>query len=636
VRLIAASADLRFMATGGQGGAFVWDFQTAALVKRLKGDWSVTALAFSPHSKFLAVASRGKIVAWDLATLEPVREFAGHRGEISRIQFSPDGQQLISASADNSVRVWSVETGDELHSVRTPGSPITDVAISPDGRMLATADTFLTNNVKIWDLATETQLRALPKTNWTAQQCVFLPDGGLVTTGPDRSVLLWNPDSAELVRSFPGITGATTLVMALWAPNENTLAATCTDGSVYLWDLPTASLLRVVPGEPVIAAYGIPNDFLTISAQLDYNVRARQLPGGDALRTFKGHTTSVHSGVAFSPDGRFVLSGGTESATRLWNRQTGEPVREFAGSPAGTMAAAFSPDGSKVLTTVGPPQPGARLWRTDTGALEREFLWGGSWPMSAVFSHNGTKIAARSQGGSIYLFDAVTGALLRTLPSGAFGGPLAFAPEASLLAAASTDFGADLYDYERGRRLHTFSANAGPVTAIGFSPDGGTLMVAWNDGLLHLYDTATLQLRRELQTAAFLESAIYSPDGRHLLTGEGWPLFTATLWDLQSGQPLRTFAGHQWVVSAVAFSSRGASILTGAEIVREWSIADITTRLEMEKFPEQIRLTWPVGELQQSPGLQGPWQRVPNVTSPANVPLMDGAVFYRAWWDGPD
>ncbi|MBX3732266.1 MAG: WD40 repeat domain-containing protein [Verrucomicrobiae bacterium] len=638
VRLIAASADQRYLASGGQGGAFLWDLTAAALTKHLDVGWSATALAFSPDHRLLVVASHGNLVAWDLATREPVREFTGHGGEIHRILFSPDGRQLLSASSDNSVRIWSVETGSELRSLRTPGSPITEAAISPDGRLLATVDSFLTNSVKIWDVETGTQLRALPTTNWPAQRCLFLPQDGLVITGADRSVLLWDPETAGLIRSFPGITGATTLVITLWAPDEDTLAAACTDGAVYLWNIRTAELLHVVPGEPVVATCGIPGQFLTIAASLDCALRVRQLPGGDTLQTLRGHTTSVHSGVAYSPDGRFVLSGGTEGATRLWDRRTGKPVREFVGSPGGTLAAAFSPDGSRVLTTIGLPSPGARLWRTETGELEREILWAGSWPMGAVFSPDGTMIATRSQGGEILLFNADTGARLRTLPSGAFGGPMAFAPKASLLAAASTEFGADLFDLESGRRLHTLpSGNAGPVTALAFAPDGATLMVAWNEGLVHFHDTITFQRRGELiPAAAFLESAMYSPDGRHLLTGEGWPLFTATLWDLASRRRVRTFAGHQWGVSALAFSADGTRILTGADRVREWSIADITARLELERFPDQVRLSWPLGELQHASDPGGPWRPVPDATSPATLPLTGAAVFFRAWVDSPE
>jgi WD40 repeat protein len=341
--------------------------------------------------------------------------------------------------------------------------------------------------------------------------------------------------------------------------------------------------------------------------------------------------------VAFSPDGRYVLSGGTESATRLWDRHTGAPIREFVGSPAGTMTARFSPDGSKVLTTAGHPNPGAQLWKTETGELEREFRWSSAWPMGAVFSPDGTKIATRSQGESIRIFEAATGQLVRLLANAGWGGPMAFAPDAPLLAAAATDFNAELYNYETGQRLHMFSANAGAVTVAAFSPKGDTLMLGWVDGLIRLYDTTTLEMRREWFTpAAFLESAAYSPEGQHILTGEGWPFLTATLWDAQTGEPLRTFRGHKWAVTTVGFSADGRSILTGAEVVREWSIADLAGRLRIEKGAGQIELRWSSGELQQAASAAGPWQPLTNAVSPLMIPSGESMGFYRVVLAGED
>jgi WD40 repeat protein len=294
------------------------------------------------------------------------------------------------------------------------------------------------------------------------------------------------------------------------------------------------------------------------------------------------------------------------------------------------MTAAFSPEGSRVLTTTGVPTRSARLWKTETGELERELTWNGNWPMGAVFSPDGTKVATRAQLADIQIFDAASGNSVRTLPNGGWGGGMAFSPAAPLLAAGSAEFTAELYNYETGQRLHTFSENAGSVTSVAFSANGDTLMIGWVDGLVHLYNTATLELRREiLVRTAFLEAAAFSPDGRFILTGEGWPFFTATLWDAKMAEPLRTFAGHKWAVSAVAFSADGKSVLTGAEIVREWSIADVAVDLRIERLPTEMKLTWAYGDLQHATGVNGPWVTMTNAVSPLAIPLADGAGFFR-------
>jgi WD40 repeat protein len=613
--VLAASPDLRYVASGGQGGAYLWDALEGSLKARLGVEWWATALAFSPVSNIVAVASRQRVTLFDTESGKRTAELIGHQGEIYRLHFSADGSRLVSGSSDNTARVWSMETGAEVQQIRIPGSGIGDVAMSRDGQRLATVDTFLTNCVKIWDLQSAALLKEIPRTNWTAQWSRFAPDGNLLVAGSDRSVTLWNVETGEEMRSYDGVTGAVTMITDLWMPNDNAVAAIASDGQVYLWNFESAALNLVVPGTNVIAAVGVPGDFLTVSTSLDWDVRIRQLPGGDTLRTFEGHTTSVHSGVAFSPDGRLVLSGGSEQTTRLWDRKTGQQIRGFVGTGAGTMAAVFSPNGSNVLTTVGLPNPGARLWDTETGELIREFKWTGSWAMGAVFSPDGTKIAAHEQTGSVRIFEVATGALLKTLGSAAFGGKIAFSPNAPLLAVTSNQSGVALYDYESGQRLHTFALDAGPVSAVEFAPDGKSLLIGWSEGGIQLFDPVTFALEREFPTkAAFLESVKYSPDGRYILTGEGWPLFTATLWDAQRGDELRTFAGHRWVVSALGFHAGGTSILTGAELVREWSIADLVTGLNIERKPE-LQISWVVGELQHAPDPTGPWQTIPNAVS---------------------
>lgn len=631
LRHIAFSPDLRFIGSAGQGGAFLWNMETSTLAHRFEVDIRVTALTFSNDGGILFAADRATIRSWSAETGEALRTYAGHIGEVGRLLVSPNGRQLFSAGSDNTVRVWNIETAEELHQVRIPRSAIVDISLSPDGQRLATVDTFLTNCVKIWDVSSETQIAALPKTNWPGQYCLFTPAGQLVTASPDRSVLLWDLDKLQVVRSFEGITNQTDIVQGLWMPNETTLAAV-SSSAVFLWNLESGQLARVVPLPPVIAAAGAPNDFIVATGSIDNNIRLRQLPGGDVLRTFKGHTGSGHSGVAFSPDGRYVLSGGSEASTRLWDRTSGVGIREFAGSPAGTATAAFSADGSKILTTVGLPEPGARLWKTETGELEREFRWSGSWPTFAALSKDGAFVAAGAQDQRVRIFDTATGALTRTIVEQGWVNRIAFAPSAPFLACGSTEFKVTVYNYETGERVHEFFENAGPVAALEFSPDGERLLIGWQGGLVRVFDVASEKLSNEIFVeAGFLDAAIFSPDGQYILTGESFPGFRATIWDARTGQNLRRFTSHRWVASALAFNADGTSILTGADYVREFAIPDLAGRLSIEMLPEArgLELRWFTGQLERATSLTGPWQKVEDAISPFFVAGKGGGELFR-------
>jgi WD40 repeat protein len=136
-------------------------------------------------------------------------------------------------------------------------------------------------------------------------------------------------------------------------------------------------------------------------------------------------------------------------------------------------------------------------------------------------------------------------------------------------------------------------------------------------------------LRRGFPTKpAFVEAAKYSPNGRFIMTGEGWPLFTATLWSVERAEELRTFAGHRWVVGALGFSANGASVVTGGELVREWSIADLAAELQIQRSNDRIEISWEAGELQEAMEPTGPWQPL-EVTSPFLEATEKGMRFYR-------
>ncbi|MCC6233927.1 MAG: hypothetical protein IT580_14880, partial [Verrucomicrobiales bacterium] len=439
----------------------------------------------------------------------------------------------------------------------------------------------------------------------------------IVTVSADRNLSLWNQAGTEVIRTFTGITNPTGIVLDAWLPNETTLAAIANDGRVRLWNLGTAQLLKVSEGEPTIAASGVANDHLVLTGNLDAEVHVRQLPGGDPVRVFRGHTTSTHSGVAFSPDGHLVLSGGVERSIRLWDRDTGAQIRSFTASPAGTMAAEFSEDGSLVLGTMGLPEPGVRLWSITTGEVARDFRWTASWPTAATLSRDGTRVAAGAQDQRVRVFDVQSGAVTRDLRVTGWPSRLAFAPTRPWLVVGSTDSTVTVLNLENGQTRHEITFNAGAVTALQFTAGSEALLVAWQDGLVRLYDTERFEVQREfVSRSGFLDAAALSPDGATLLTGESFPSFTATLWDVATSKVLRTFTENRWAPAAVAFSRDGRSVLIGSDTVREWSIADLAPRIGVVRLPDRIEVSWNRGTLERATHPLGPWESVPGATSP--------------------
>jgi len=242
-----------------------------------------------------------------------------------------------------------------------------------------------------------------------------------------------------------------------------------------------------------------------------------------------GHTGSVRA-VAFSPDGKRVLTGSDDTTARLWDAATGAAVATLAGHTARVSAVAFSPDGKRVLT--GSDDKTARLWDAATGAAvatlegHKRSIW------AVAFSRDGKRVLTGSDDKTARLWDAATGNAVATLAE------------------------------------HT-----GPVNDVAFSPDGKRILTGSDDKTARLWDAAT---GAAVTTLAGHKDAVravaFSPDGKRVLTGSFDT--TTRLWDAATGAAVATLAGHTARVSAVAFSPDGKRVLTGSDdtTARLWDI----------------------------------------------------------------
>lgn len=623
----AVSPDGQWLATAGSGGAFIWDFEAGTVMHRLESHYArVSAICFSPDGGVLLTGGFDRMIrAWNVASGQEIRSFAAHLGSISDLAFSPDGQSFASAG-ENTARVWSLDTGDLLRTLTVPGASVIRVLFTPDGSRLVTTDGSLANNIRVWDLETGQTIRSFGS---LAQELAFVTEEHLVTAGSDLVVQVWNIDTGEVVRPLMGATHAVVGLEA--APDSALVVAGCHNGRVITWDTASGAIMHDFMGESLMAIAAVQGTNQLITGHPTNLVRVKHRETGDNLRVFGGHTTSTTMGVGFSPDGRHVVSGGVELFTRLWNRTNAQPHIVLPGHGAGTQAATFSPDGNYILTTFGAPVYSAQLWNPQSGLVEREFFGHTGWLLTAVFSPDGQRVATGAQDGTARLWDVPTGALLRTFNSpGSLIRSVAVSSDGMHLASGDSGGLVRLWNVANGQQLRTFELNAGAVTSLAFSPTTGELLVTWADGFLRTFDPVTGDLKLDsVAPAAFLETATFSPDGRFILGGEGWPFFTARLWDARDGRELRVFAGHAAPVTSVAFSASGATVLTGSDIVRLWSIADITARLASERKPEGLELRWHTGTLQHATNVAGPWFDMTGATSPRLISTDLPARFFR-------
>jgi tRNA A-37 threonylcarbamoyl transferase component Bud32 len=203
-------------------------------------------------------------------------------------------------------------------------------------------------------------------------------------------------------------------------------------------------------------------------------------------RTLRGHTGVVDS-VAFSPDGKRLVSGSSDGAVKVWDAQTGQETLTLKGHNGSVSSVAFSPDGKRLVS--GSTDGTLKVWDAQTGQ-ETLTLKGHTGSVSSVaFSPDGKRLVSGSTDGTLKLWDAQTGQETLTL-KGHTGlvYSVAFSPDGKRLVSGGQDNTVKVWDAQTGQETLTLKGHTGWVSSVAFSPDGKHLASGSWDGTIKVWD----------------------------------------------------------------------------------------------------------------------------------------------------
>jgi len=299
-----------------------------------------------------------------------------------------------------------------------------------------------------------------------------------------------------------------------------------------------------------------------------------------------GHSFIVRS-VAFSPSGRFALSGSWDQTLRLWDVSTGKEIRSYVGHTGGVNSVAFSPDGKLALSG---GDDTLRLWDVATGKEIQSFVeHKTSFVKSVAFSPDGRFVLSGSLDRTLRLWNVAKGKEIR-LFSGHAGGvnSVAFSPDGKFALSGSDDKTLRFWNVATGKEIRSFAGHTDVVNSVTFSPDGRYALSGSHDSTHRLWNIKTgKQIRSFAEHETILiNSVTFSPDGRFVLSG-GYSVANLRLWSVATGKQIRSFGGHtgkvQDQVTSVAFSPDGKFALSGSwdKTLRLW---DVATGKEIRSF----------------------------------------------------
>ena len=293
------------------------------LIASLEGHTrEVNSVAFSPDGTLLASGSRDDTVKlWDVATQERIANL--HTDGVWSVSFSPDGTTLASGSA-GTVILWDVRTGERIATLKghtivwrtnTLLAPVRSVSFSPDGATLASGS--VDSTVKLWDVATKTEVATLQGHRDEVTSVSFSPDGTLLASGSrDNTVKLWDVATQERIATLGH--GADVNAVS-FSPDGTLLASGLWDGTVKLWDMATRERIATLDhhGADVNAVSFSPDGTLLASGSWDGTVKLWDVLIREEIVTF-WHTDEITS-MSFSPDGTTLVAGGADGTILLWN-----------------------------------------------------------------------------------------------------------------------------------------------------------------------------------------------------------------------------------------------------------------------------------------------------------------------------
>ncbi|WP_166831547.1 serine/threonine-protein kinase [Thalassoroseus pseudoceratinae] len=548
----------------------------------LSGHTSAVSVGFSPGGHRVVSCQYNAVKVWDVDTGTEILTLRGHTQQITSVEFSPDGRRIVSSSRDiyrvdhvGEIKVWDAATGTEILALGGHSKPVTSVRFSPDGRRIVSGSEDST--VKVWDAATGTETFTLHGHVHFVNSVGFSPNGRRIVSGSeDNTVKIWDADTGTETLTLHGHAKPVTSVV--FSPDGRWIVSGSEDNIVKIWDADTGTETLTLHGhaKPVTSVGFSPDGRRIVSGSEDNTVKVWDADTGNEDHTLRGHNDHVTS-VGFSPDGRRIVSGGDDNTVKVWDAATGTEMLTLRGHTHFVNSVAFSPNGRRILS--GSYDHTVKVWDAATGN-ETLTLRGHIGEVHSVgFSPDGRRIVSGSADRTVRIWDVDTGTETLTLRGHtSFVESVGFSPDGRRIVSGSGDDTVRTWDAATGTETLTLRGHTSRVLSVGFSPDGRRIVSGSADNTVKVWDAATgtetLTLRGH--TSRVL-SVGFSPDGRRIVSGSADK--AVKVWDGAIGTEFLMLRGHTSFVTCVGFNPGHRRIVSGSwdRTVKVW---DATTGIE--------------------------------------------------------
>ncbi len=592
----------------------------------------IGCLAYSPDDKIIVSGSKDQTIRlWDVNTGKNIRTLTGHQSDIISLFFSPDGNTLISVSSDMTINFWDMALMEiklplanqgVISDKSFPREKIKRTFFSPDKSMLVTAGESRT--IHLWDTTTGKLKHTFANKNEDNKEksyvrevdnILFSPDGkSIISLVADYQIRMWDIASGKR-RRFRGNTGY--LTNASFSHDGKTLATVDYPGGIRIWDIATGKLKRTISNhDPRDNSHHIqydtyyiaftPNGEKAIISEA-YGAISLLDTTTKRLHTLIGNTNSSNGtwpkDVLVSPNGEKIASwdASKDRLIRFWNADTGEHKRTIKDHKGPIKHVVFSIDSSILASWSNAHEDKKiRLWNVDTGR-HTQTLTGHKYHIDSVtFSPDGKTLISGGQDGTVLLWDVSTGKPKKTLtdqdvdtdPNTHFDSTFVFMfnSDGSKFAIGDKKGMIHLWDVSTWKEERTLDGHADAITSINFSPDGRSIVSTGKDGTVRLWNIDNGQQIQSISgDKRIFWYVMFYPNGLPLATevarmNSRYDTEIINLWNLRTGEIIKTFDGHSRKITGLSFSDDGKILASSSfdDTMLLWDLTSIIRKLDVE------------------------------------------------------
>jgi WD40 repeat protein len=550
--------------------------ENPALIRNLVGHSdSVNACAVTPDGRrVVSASSDGTLKIWDLDSGRVLVTMKGHTDEVRACEVTADGRRVISASADGTLKIWDLEDhkiGRALATLQGHADWVNACAVTRDGeRVISASDD---GTLKIWELGSGTLLATLEGHTASVKACAVTADGQrVVSASCDGTLRVWDLKTGCELATLEGHTG---WVLSCAVTADNRVVSASHDKKLRVWDLNTGYTLTTLEGHSdwIRACVWMADGRRVVSASDDRTLRVWDLDSRHVHATLEGHADQIN-GCAVTANGRYLVSASNDETLKVWDLNSAHTLATLDGHTHTVNACVVTADGQRVVSA---SQDGTlKIWDTDSGRVLATLQSPFGGVNTCAVTRNGRRVVSASEDGRLYIWSLDSGRRLTTLEGHAEQVlACAVTPDGHRVVSASEDRTLKVWDLVSGRRLATLKGHDGRVNACAMTVDGRRVVSASWDGTLKVW---ALENGRTLATlkghAAGVNACAVTVDGRRVISASLDQ--TLKVWDLDNEHVLATLEGHTGGVHACAVMADSSRIVS-ASFDRTLKVWDLET-----------------------------------------------------------